>query len=310
MTAAAPTAIVFPGMAPSNHRAVGDFMRTDAHARRRVAQADEVLGYRLLDRFRDAGAYDESSRIAFVVNCLALADRAVGDHRERPVLCAGPSFGQLAAMAFTQVLAYPDLVRLTAELARLEIDYFAADESDLVTHFFFRTPDEALRVVLAALQERGIWCDVSCFLGGGFYAVTLAAEHVPALEEAVRDVRGVPLYSMRPPVHCRAFQPLSDRARALLQGFGLADPRIPLVSDQDGGVVRTAQGVADLVADGFVRPVRWSDAVAALQRRGVAEVCVPGPSNLFDRLCRPHFRVRTVTPEDAPGAPAGAARRG
>ncbi|MDA0565654.1 hypothetical protein LG943_15205 [Streptomonospora sp. S1-112] len=288
-------------MAPSNHRAVGAFMERDPHARRRAAEADDALGYRLVERFRDVDTdYDESSRVAFVVNCLALADRAVELHGLSPSLCAGPSFGQMAAMAFTGVLAYPDLVRLTAELARREAAYFAAEERDLVTHFFFRTPPDELRRVLADLDDAEVWYDLSCLLGGGFYAITLACGHVGLLEDAVRAAGGVPLYSMRPPVHCRAFGALREEARALLAAAGPADPRIPWVSDQDGAVLETAEEVAALVADGFVRPVRWPDAVAAMRRRGVTEVWVPGPSNLFDRLSQGHFpTVRTVTPEDA-----------
>src|SRR5690606_36330184 len=112
------TALVFPGMAPSNHTAVGAFMRTDPGVRRLLARADEALGYPVLERVRDAGPdYAEPGRVAFVVNCLALAERAVERRGLRPELCVGPSFGQMAAMGHTGVLPFAELVRITAELA-------------------------------------------------------------------------------------------------------------------------------------------------------------------------------------------------
>jgi len=286
-------------MAPSNHTAVGAFMRTDPGVRRLLARADEALGYPVLERFRDAGTdYDESGRVAFVVNCLALAERAVERHGLRPELCVGPSFGQMAAMGHTGVLPFAELVRITAELAREEEACFAADARGLATHFFFRTPDGSLRRVLSRLEKEGTPHEVSCVLGGGFGAVTLPETAVPVLEALIREVRGVPLYSMRPPVHCSALAVLRERALKLISAAGPADPRIPLVSDLDGGLVTTGAAVAELVAEGFVRPVRWPDAVRTMLDLGIERVCVPGPSNLFDRLSRGDFEVLTASPED------------
>ncbi|PSK92352.1 [acyl-carrier-protein] S-malonyltransferase [Murinocardiopsis flavida] len=304
MTADGASAVVFPGMAPSNYASVGAFMRADPYVRRRLAIADEALGYSLIDRFRaEDRDYAEAGHIAFVVNCIALADRSTDRYGLDPRLCVGPSFGQMASIAFTGVLPFADLVRLTAEISRCEREYFAEHHRDLVTSFFFRTPEDGLRHVLERMDTGGVWCDVSCFLGDGFYAVTLPEDRVEALEAAIREVRGVPLYTMRPPVHCRAFGALRERLRPVLERFPFAAPRIPLVSDQDGAVVDSAEGVAGLVLDGFVRPVRWNDAAATMQREGIGTVCVPGPSSLFDRLSRRYFDVLAVNPETcSPGA--------
>ena len=46
------TALVFPGMGPSPFAEVGKFMLANPLARELFAEADEVLGYSLVDRFR------------------------------------------------------------------------------------------------------------------------------------------------------------------------------------------------------------------------------------------------------------------
>src|SRR5690606_39455559 len=97
--------------------------------------------------------------------------------------------------------------------------------------------DGSLRRVLSRLEKEGTPHEVSCVLGGGFGAVTLPETAVPVLEALIREVRGVPLYSMRPPVHCSALAGLRERALKLISAAGPADPRIPLVSDLDGGLV-------------------------------------------------------------------------
>ncbi|GAA3117598.1 hypothetical protein GCM10020254_75560 [Streptomyces goshikiensis] len=72
------TAIVFPGMGPASFAEVGKFLMLDPYARVRLAEADEALGYSVFDRFRDAEEdYSVDFQIAFLVNSMALADRAV-----------------------------------------------------------------------------------------------------------------------------------------------------------------------------------------------------------------------------------------
>ncbi|MEU9603347.1 ACP S-malonyltransferase [Streptomyces sp. NPDC048057] len=290
------TAVVFPGMAPSNHAAVGGFMATDPHARRRLRGADDVLGYRLLDRFRDDGDRGEYTQLAFFVNCLALADRATDVLGLTADICVGPSFGQLAAAAHTGAVTFEDAVLMVARMARCEERYFSQQHGELVTRFFFRTPSEALRGVLRKREERGQWFDMSCFFGDGFYAITLAASDVMDFDKAVLAAGGVPLYSIRPAIHCRAFGELREHMAGVLHDFTFRPACVPVVSDHDGSVVQDAEAVRKLVLDGYVKPVDWRKVVATLRRRGVRKVWVPGPSNVFDRLARTHFDVVTVAP--------------
>ena len=74
------SAVVFPGMGASSFADVGRFMVANPFARRRAAIAGEVLGYSLIDRYRDSEHdYTEAAQVAFLANCLALAEWAV-DH--------------------------------------------------------------------------------------------------------------------------------------------------------------------------------------------------------------------------------------
>ena len=45
-------AVVFPGMGPTEFRSVAKFMLVDRFARELVAEADDVLGYSLFDRYQ------------------------------------------------------------------------------------------------------------------------------------------------------------------------------------------------------------------------------------------------------------------
>ncbi|WP_327365142.1 ACP S-malonyltransferase [Streptomyces sp. NBC_01217] len=280
------TAMVFPGMGPVRFTDVGTFMLANPYARRLVAQADEVLGHSLVDGFRDAeGDYSVDAQVAFLTNCVAMAQWAEGELGIVPDACAGPSFGEKALAAHVGALDFPDAVRMTEQLARCMDDYFATEHQHIVTCSFVRTPEERLQEILAEMDDRGEWYEISCHVDHDFSMLSLHEAGLERFERALRAGGGLPLYTMRPPMHCAAFGPLRDRAeQEVLSGLRFRDPVVPVVADQDGSVIRTGEGVRAMLLDSFVRPMHWPDTVAGLRDLGVGRVCVAGPDSLFGRV--------------------------
>ncbi|MFD1543441.1 ACP S-malonyltransferase [Nonomuraea guangzhouensis] len=297
------TAIVFPGMGPTRFSDVDSFMLGDPAARRLVALADDVLGYSLAGRFRDSGDdYSEAAQVAFLVNCLALAEWAERTLEVNPHLVAGPSFGGKAAAAYSGALSFADAVRMTAGLARCAEDYFAHEHRDIVTCSFVRVPEARLAELVAELRERGEWHDVSCYIDHDFFMVSLRERQVEWFEGRVRAIGGLPLYTMRPPMHSAAFEPLRKRAEEEVFGeLRFTDPRVPVVDDHDGRLLTGAAGVRAMVLDGFVRPLRWPEVVATLRRLGVEQLCVSGQDAMFGRvpITTRNFTVVPVNPRTA-----------
>jgi [acyl-carrier-protein] S-malonyltransferase len=300
MTERTGTAIVFPGMGPSGFADVGRFMLTNPYARGLTEEADDVLGYSLVERFRDGdGDYSEAAQVAFFVNCLALARWAEEELGVTPDVCVGPSFGEKPMTAHVGSLPVRDAVWLTAQVARYLDEYFAVEHQDVVTHSFVRTPEPLLREVLAELDERGEWYDISCYLDHDFYMLSLREGCLEWLTGRLSAAGGMSLYTMRPPMHSAAFWPLRDKVAAeLLAGLTFADPRTPVVADQDGTLVTTGAGIRAMVLDSFVRPLRWPAVVASMVDRGVGTVYVCGPDRLFGRVrtTTSNFEVVAVNP--------------
>jgi len=294
------TAIVFPGMGPSRFSDVAKFLLVNPVARRLLASADEVLGYSLFDRYRDTeGDYSEYAQVTFLVSCVALAQWVQESSGVAPRVCTGPSFGGKAAAVHSGALAFADAVRMTAELARCEEEYFSREHRDVVTHSFARMPAERLSDVLGELTERGEWFEVSCRVDDDFHMVSLREGVLDWFQQRLRSVGGFPLYSMRPPMHCAAFGELRDTAeREVFGSVSFADPVIPVIADQDGTVLGTADGVRTMLLDGFVRPVWWPEVVATMSRLGVRTVYVAGQDSMFGRVgCTTrNFEVVAVNP--------------
>lgn len=292
------TAIVFPGMGPSKFAEVGKFLLLDPFARARLAEADQALGTSVFDNFRDqTDDYSEFSQVAFLVNSMAMADRAEETLGVVPDICVGPSFGQKAAAAYVGSLPFAEVVRLTAELARLEEDFFGREYTDVVTHSFVRTPEERLAEILADFDERGVWYEFSGHLDRGFTMLSLRETELEELKERISKAGGYSMYSMRPPVHAPAFAALRRRAEEeVFSRYAFADPKLPVVTDQDGTVINSADELRTMMLDTFDRPINWPAVVAALKDSGVSRVCVTGPDNLFHRLdcTKDNFEVEAV----------------
>ncbi|MFC0527345.1 ACP S-malonyltransferase [Phytohabitans kaempferiae] len=273
-------------MSPSRFVDLGRFMLVSPAARRLVAEADDRLGYSVVDRFRDTeGDYSEYAQVGFMVCCLALAEWARDELGFEPDVCAGASFGEKPLTVFTGVLPYPDAVEMTARLARCMDEFFATEHRDVVTHSFIRTPEAGLGEVLAELDGRGEWYDISCYLDHDFFMVSLREKNLEWLEREIRGLGGLSLYTMRPPMHSGAFDALRRKAeREVIGELPFADPKLPVVADQDGAVLHTAEAVRTMLLESFVRPLRWPDVVATLKRLGVGTVCVAGPDSLFGRV--------------------------
>ncbi|MFD8458872.1 ACP S-malonyltransferase [Streptomyces antimycoticus] len=284
------TAFVFPGMGPFRFTDVGEFLLTNPHARRRLAIADEVVGYSVFDRYRQSdgdeeGQYAAHTQIAFLTVCLSLADWAEETLGEKPELCAGPSFGQRAAVTYAGSLPFEETVRLTAELARCEEEYFAQEHREAVTHCVIHTPEESLRKALGELDDEGEWHDVSGHIDQGFYLVSLREPVLDRFKKRIGDLGGYNMYTMWPPVHAPSFGDLRRKAEEeVFGGFELADPELPVVSDQNGALLTEAEGVRTMLLDTFNCPIRWPDMVETMREQGITKVCISGPDNLFGRV--------------------------
>lgn len=293
-------AVVFPGLAPSTFAGVGDFMTTDPYARRRLAEAEQVLGYRLLAEFRHATEDRwEVLQAAFLVNSLALADRAEDRLGMDPAFCVGLSFGGLAAAIHVGGLGYADALLLTHRSALLERQYLSR-RPQLVTFCLYQVPLPAVEQAVAELREAGEWIEISAYLHRDVYTVCAAPDTIERFKRRLAGASLVPLYTMRRPIHCSALRELRQQlADGLYREVVLCQPRIPVVSDIDGRLVHDPEALRRLLLDGYVEPVVWPKTVAALHGIGVETLYVVGPRNLFSALGKSDFKVISVTPDDA-----------
>ncbi|MCP3803833.1 ACP S-malonyltransferase [Allokutzneria sp. A3M-2-11 16] len=299
-------AIAFPMIGPTSFAEVGRFMAINPFARRRVALASAALGYPVLSAFqRTEDGYTEISQVAFVINSLAAADWAEAALGITPEICVGPSFGGRALAAYSGALPFEDVIRLTAELAREELDHFAAGPSAATTsvsQLIVRTPEEALNDVLGKMTERGEWQEISGYFDHDVHLVSMHENCLESFKKEIRAHGGYALTTFQPAVHSHVLEPLREHYRNTVYArFSIGAPRIPTISDLDGALIETADRMRSTLVDSVTRPVHWGRVTKTLLERGITTICVAGPDHLVHRLSslRANFELIPAGPDEA-----------
>lgn len=297
----AESAIVFPGISAVPFDQVSKFMVINPMARRLTAEAESILEYPLVQRHREAdGDFSEYARESFLITCLALAEWAAETMDLAPAAVVGPSFGGTPAAVHSGSLTFADAVRLTARWSHRVEAYFAEQHGDVVTQSFARVDGETLALIRAELAELDEWSEIACHVDERFYMLSVRERRLDWLLQRLRSVGGLPLFTMRPPMHSALFGRLRDDIeRGVLADLTFTDPKIPVVSDHDGGILTSGAEVREMVLDGIVRAVRWPTALRTLGAMGVRTLYISGPDSLWGRVPCAYdtFEVTQLRPE-------------
>lgn len=292
----ADSVITFPGMEPVEFRDVARFMLMNPFARELTEQANSTLGYSLFDEYElSTDTYSEPAQVAFLVNCLALAYCS----GQEPMACTGANFGTKAAAVYSGAIGFREAVRITAEMARYERQFFEMLHPDLVTLSLARTARPELHAILRDLDD---WYEISCEVDDDLHMVTLREAWIPWLEQQIHAKGGVLLNIMRPPLRASVFEELRSAVdRDVLGTTRFTDPTVPVIADHDGTVLRTGEHVRGLLLNGCVRSVSWPAVVDSLLEMGVSNLYMCGPDRIFGRVrrVRESFAVVQADPRTA-----------
>jgi len=257
-----------------------------------VAQADEILGYRVAELcLGDDGTRLNQTRYTqpalFVVNALHFLARLV-DTGQRPAVVAGHSLGEYSALYAAGVVDFATGLRLVRERAELMA---AAPEGGMAA--VIGLPAERLAAALRA---------------AGLDGLDLANQNSPlqtviagplaelARSEAVLTAAGATLWRRLPvsaAFHSRAMTPAAQAFRAVLARATFAAPRLPVLSNVTARPHEAGE-CAELLARQIAEPVRWTECVRWLLAQPEPEFSELGPGNVLTGL------VRRVRQEVAP----------
>jgi len=283
------TAFLFPGQ---GSQAVGmgrAFYETSAGAKAVFEEANDALGLHLTRVIFEGPEADlalTANTQPAVLTMSVAAAAACAEHGLQPALAAGHSLGEYSALVVAGALAFADAVRIVRRRGQHMQEAVPVRTGAMAAIMGL---DLAAVEALCAEAAQG---EVVQVANVNSAAQIVVAGHRRAVERAVAlagsqggRVKSVML-PVSAPFHCALMEPAAERLARDLAGVAVAEPKLPVVRNVDGGVTRTAAEVKPFLLQQVVSPVRWTDCVTRLASEGATAFVEVGPGRVLSGLTK------------------------
>ncbi len=275
-------AMLFPGQGSQSVGMLG------AHDSPVVAQtleeASDVLGWDLRTLV-EQGPAEELNRTERTQPALLAADIALwriwsARGLPPPAAVAGHSLGEYAALVAAGSLRFDDalkLVELRGQLMQAAVPHGAGGMAAVIG-----LDDAQIDALCEAypgegpLEPANYNSPGQVVLAGAGAAVDWVLEHAKA--HGARMAVRVP---MSVPSHCSMMQGAAEQLYDRLQAVDVAAPAIPVLHNLDAAERGDAGTIRIALRDQLYRPVRWTQTIVELDRRGVPLFLECGPGKVL-----------------------------
>ena len=292
-------AAVFPGQGSQSAGMLAELADTWPQIERTFAEASEVLGYDLWGVVRDNpdNALDRTERTqpAMLAADVAVARVWAAAGGPAPVLAAGHSLGEYAALVEAGAMAFADAVGVVAERARLMQNAVPAGEGGMAA--LLGLDDERVVSICEAVPSARIVEPVN-FNAPGQVVIAGHADAVSQAIERAREAgakRAVEL-PVSVPSHSSLMREAAAQLGETLAATAITAPRIPVVHNVDAATHDDPQAIREALQRQLYNPVRWTESVQALRDRGADALLELGPGKVLAGLTRRIDRTLAALP--------------
>jgi [acyl-carrier-protein] S-malonyltransferase len=279
-------AFVFPGQ---GSQSVGMMQGWGERAEVRIAfaEASDALGQDLWALIA-GGPADLLNQTVNTQPAMLAADiaawrawQAVGG--AAPVLLAGHSLGEYAALVAAGSLGFADAVRLVR--FRAEAMQAAVPEGVGAMAAILGLDDDAVRAVCNEAAAGEVVEAVNLNSPGQVVIAgnKAAVERAMLLAKEKGAKRALPL-PVSVPSHSSLMRPAAEKLLAHLQGMTIATPTIPVLHNTDVQSHTEPNAIRAALARQLHTPVRWVETVQALKAAGIERVIECGPGKVLAGL--------------------------
>jgi [acyl-carrier-protein] S-malonyltransferase len=290
-------ALVFPGQGSQRLGMLDDLPVPDALTR--LLDAAEGLTGLDLREIASNGSPEQLSDTRAAQPLLYLADWAWGsaitDSGVVPLVTAGHSLGELAALAVAGVYSVEAGLELVVERARLMAQCAAATPGGMMAVIGLDGADVALAI--DGIPE--VWVANDNAPGQVVVSGTNAglAAAAAALEPAGAR-RLIPL-NVAGPFHCPLMEPAADSFSALLERASFVDAVTPVCQNTDPTPITDASAIRARLAAQIVSPVRWTETMRTFVAAGATTVVEAGPGAVLRGLAKRVDGLTGVSAEES-----------
>lgn len=281
-------AFVFPGQGSQSVGMLQGWGER-AEVRATFAEASDALGQDLWALVTD-GPADLLNQTVNTQPAMLAADIAVwrvwqAAGGATPVLLAGHSLGEYAALVAAGAIGFADAIRLVR--FRAEAMQAAVPEGVGAMAAILGLDDDAVRAVCSEAAAGEVVEAVNLNSPGQVVIAgnKAAVERAMALAKEKGAKRALPL-PVSVPSHSSLMLPAAEKLLVHLQGVAIATPAIPVLHNTDVQSHTEPDAIRAALAKQLHTPVRWVETVQALKAAGAQRVIECGPGKVLAGLTK------------------------
>ncbi len=296
-----PIAFIFPGQA-SQYPGMGrELFEKYESAHKVFEEADRVLGFSL-SRLCFEGPDDElklTQNTQPAILAVSVAAYAVLAARGiQPDYVAGHSLGEYSALVAAGALGLPEALRLVRNRGRYMQEAVPVGQGAMAAILGL---DEKTLIGICAEAAQGEVLSPANFNSALQIVIAGSAGAVKRAMRLAKDrgaKRVVPL-PVSAPFHSALMRPAEIQLQRDIAQLRFSNPAFPLVNNVDAAEVSAAARIGDSLVRQVCSPVRWTESMQLLIRRGVGFFVEVGPGRVLSGLLRQIDRnVKLANVED------------
>jgi len=258
-------------------------------ARQTFEEADEALGFGI-SALCFSGPEDElkltqNTQPAILTVSIAGLKVLSAETGIRPLLLAGHSLGEYAALTAAGAMQFADAVRTVRLRGKLMQEAVPPGQGAMAAILGLEAPavEEICRraaqgEVVAPANFNSSWQIV---ISGHAGAVARAVEY--ALQQ---DAKKAVMLAVSAPFHCSLMKPAAEKLSRVLADVPVSAVQVPVISNADAKPYPSQDDIRRLLVKQVDHPVRWEESMGEFVAGGVGAVIEIGPGKVLTGLMK------------------------